>query len=112
MAMTSRRSPEPTRRIYFPLAHDADGYPPVSGETLWTTALGNGTHRIDNIPFFATRVSLGDVIEAEMIDGTPTFARVRQRGGHSTLRVVVFDLAAMPELRSAIEELGCSTGLR
>ena len=56
------------RRIQFRLTLDEDGYPPASGETLWATALGDGTYRIDNIPFFATGVSLGDVVEAEMID--------------------------------------------
>ena len=109
--MMAGRDPSTARRIYFPLAHEADGYPPVSGETLWATAVGPGAYRIDSIPFFATRVSLGDVIEAEMIDGMPTFERVRQRGGHSTLRVAIYDLAAVPELRSAIKELGCATEL-
>ncbi len=99
------------RRIHFPLTRDASGYPPESSETLWATYLGEGTYRIDNIPFFANRVSLGDVIEAEMIDGLATFARVRERGGHSTLRVVAFDAAAVPELRAAVHELGCATEL-
>jgi hypothetical protein len=109
--MTSSRDPSTTRRIYVPIAHDANGFPPVSGETLWATALSNGAYRIDNIPFFATRMSFGDVVEAEIIEGTPTFTRVRQRGGHATLRVVVFDLATMADLRSSIEQLGCASEL-
>ena len=99
------------RRIQFRLTQDEDGYPPASGETLWATALGDGSYRIDNIPFFETGVSLGDVVEAEMIDGLPTFARVRRRGGHATLRVAVVEVATVPELRSAVEALGCSTEL-
>jgi hypothetical protein len=103
--------PTTARRILFPLSQDADGYPPLAAETMWATYLGEGAYRIDNIPFFATRVSLRDVIEADLIDGRPTFARVRERGGHSTLRVVAFDAATIPELRSDIRELGCETEL-
>ncbi len=99
------------RRIYFRLSKDADGYPPASGETLWATAVGQGAYRIDNIPFFATGVSLGDVIEAQAIDGLTTFVKIRQRGGHATLRVAVVDAATVPDVRAAIEELGCATEL-
>jgi uncharacterized protein DUF4265 len=99
------------RRILFQLSQNEDGYPPLAVETMWATYVGEGAYRIDNIPFFATRVSLGDVIEADLIDGRPTFARVRERGGHSTLRVVAFDAATVPEVRSAIQELGCATEL-
>jgi hypothetical protein len=100
-----------TRRIHFRLTQDEDGYPPASGETLWATALGDGAYRVDNIPFFATGVSLGDVVEAEMIEGLPTFARVRHRGGHATLRVAVVEVSTVPELRSSVEALGCTSEL-
>src|SRR4029453_5700174 len=86
-----------TRRIRFRLTQDQDGYPPASAETLWATALGNAAYRIANIPFFARGVSLGDVVETKMIDGLPTFARVRQRGGHATLRVAAVEVATVPE---------------
>ena len=99
------------RRILFQLSQNEDGYPPLAAETMWATYLGEGAYRIDNIPFFATRVSFGDVIEADLIDGRPTFTKVRERGGHSTLRVVAFDAATVPDLRSAIRELGCETEL-
>jgi Domain of unknown function (DUF4265) len=87
IAMTGGVDSSTARRIYFRLSKDADGYPPASGETLWATAVGQGAYRIDNIPFFATGVSLGDVVEAQAIDGLPTFVKIRQRGGHATLRV-------------------------
>jgi len=80
---------ETARRIYFRLSKHADGYPLTSGETLWATAVGRGAYRIDNIPFFAIGVSLGDVIEAKAIDGLLTFVKVRKRGGHATLRVAI-----------------------
>jgi hypothetical protein len=97
------------RRIQFPIEHDADGYPPISGETLWASEIGSGVYRVENIPFFATQVSFGDVVKTKLVDGMPTFVRGEERGGHSTFRLVVFNDGDVAQLRSALRGLGVST---
>ena len=101
----------PIRRVDFRLQPDESGYPPATVETLWAVDLGDGRYRLDNVPFFAVGVSLGDIVEAPVIDGRPTFSIVKQRGGHATLRVVVFDAGAVGEVRAMLAELGASTEL-
>jgi hypothetical protein len=71
--------------------------------------MGDGLYRIENVPCFAKRVSLADLVDAELVDGLPTFKSVRERGGHSTLRVAVSNRDDIPGLRSKLEELGAPT---
>ncbi|MEW6226126.1 MAG: DUF4265 domain-containing protein [Chloroflexota bacterium] len=98
------------RRVTFELQPDEGGNPPVASETLWATHLGGDAYELDNIPFFAIGVSLGDVVEAPEADGLPTFVRVLRRGGHATLRVATEE-AAIADIRAALVELGASTEL-
>ena len=97
------------RRIQFELQQDEDGYPPMASETLWAMDLGNETYELVNIPFFARGVSSGDVVSAPEVDGLPTFSHVIRRGGHATLRVVLFDEAVASEARQALVELGAAS---
>jgi len=53
-------------------------------------------------------VSLGDLVDAHLVEGVPTFKSVRQRGGHTTLRVAVAKADSVPKLRSALSDLGAS----
>jgi hypothetical protein len=98
-------------RIDFLLEPDADGYPPASVETIWAVDLGDGTYRLDNTPFFAKGVSAEDVVEAPITDGRPTFSIVLRRGGHSTVRVVVFDPTKVADTRAMLAGLGASSEL-
>lgn len=102
---------ESRRRIDIRLDVDAEGYPPFGVETLWAIELGQDQYRLDNIPFFAVGVSLGDIVVAPLADGRPTFSIVRQRGGHATLRVVVFETEAVSGVRAMLAGLGASTEL-
>lgn len=80
-------------------------------ETLGAVALGDGRYRIDNVPFFAYNVSLGDVVEARG-KRLPRVRRVVEKSGHRTVRVVLPEEEGLegPTARpliQAIERLGC-----
>jgi hypothetical protein len=99
------------RRIQFELDQDANAYPPAAVETLWSIDLGDGSYELNNIPFFAKEVSLGDVVEVDEMTSPPTFVRVIRRGGHATLRVIVFDAQSVQHARRALVDLGATTEL-
>jgi hypothetical protein len=74
-------------KILFYLERDEDGYPPVEVESMWAMEREDG-YELDNIPFYAKGVALGDVVAAEAdVDGLLVYSRVVRRGGHSTYRV-------------------------
>ncbi|HEY4115204.1 MAG TPA: DUF4265 domain-containing protein [Rhizomicrobium sp.] len=56
-------------------------------ERLWSKAIGDDIYVIDNSPFQAYGISLGDKILAKNENGELKFVNVVERGGHSTYRV-------------------------
>jgi hypothetical protein len=51
--------------VWVKIQKDADGYPKSQDwEDLWAWSLPSGNLQIDNIPFFANDVALGDIITA------------------------------------------------
>jgi hypothetical protein len=96
-------------KVLVRIERDEDGYPPADHESLWATAIGDGHFKIDNIPFFATGISVGDVVEASSEQGALHYRRVVQASGHSTLRLIIYDEAQTPTVREHFRRLGCST---
>ncbi|MFJ1914838.1 DUF4265 domain-containing protein [Streptomyces sp. NPDC088147] len=79
-------------KVVFPLERDADGYPPVDVELAWATPLDEpGLCRLENIPFYAVGVSLGDEIGVSLVEGRIVFNGTVRSKGHATIRVVVFN---------------------
>ncbi|HYC44885.1 MAG TPA: DUF4265 domain-containing protein [Burkholderiales bacterium] len=96
-------------RILFELTPDADGYPPVSAETLWASRLPDGTFEIENTPFYVRGVSFKDAVEAEIADEGPhRFRKLARTAGHTTVRVVLMDPAQMERLTITLEHLGAT----
>jgi hypothetical protein len=86
---------EAASKILFYLSRDADGYPPVEVESMWAIQRNDG-YELDNIPFYAKGVALGDVVEVDPdADGALVYRNVVRRGGHSTYRVLL--LAPAPD---------------
>ena len=57
-------------------------------ETLWADVLGDHRYRLDNLPWYAYRVSLQDVVEARPDDaGQLRMVRVLEKSGNRTIRV-------------------------
>jgi Domain of unknown function (DUF4265) len=60
-------------------------------ETLWAYDLGNDRYRLDNSPFYAYSVSVGDVVLAPVDpnEGRPRYQRVLKKSGNRTVRVIL-----------------------
>ena len=68
----------------------------TGGESLWARAMGGDRYRIENIPFYAYDLNLGDIVEARAAapDLKPEVARIVERSGHQTLRVFFAEAVA------------------
>lgn len=93
-------------KVKFILQQDEDGYPPSTVETVWAETTANG-FVIANIPFFALGVSEGDIVEIEHANGENIFTGVVSYSGHSTVRIVVFDLSNVDDVCQHLIGLGC-----
>ena len=82
-------------------------------ETLWAERVGPDRYRLENSPFWAYGVSWLDVVEAHPDgQGQLAFARVVEKSGHRTVRII-FDpgIDEDPENQAVVDEvvrLGCS----
>jgi len=98
-------------RVSFRLVADDDGYPPADWENLWAEALSDGRFRLDNTPFFAVGVSLGDIVYAIDENGRKVFSSLSAPSGHSTLRIVLLEPAEILQVRARLTAFGCATEL-
>lgn len=94
-------------KLSFALARDEDGYPPFDRESLWARPCAGG-YELRNVPFYAQRVSWGDVVAARERGGELVFDRVVRTAGHSTLRIILFDEDRVEELLAGLRRLGCT----
>ncbi len=84
-------------------------------ETLWAHDLGSGRFRLDNLPWYAYGISVGDVVEAVAGDGGQLmFSRIIEKSGNRTLRIILQQIPGGEELTFESEsalpmliELGC-----
>jgi hypothetical protein len=101
----------PTAKVVFRVAEE-DGSANV--ETLWSFDLGENRYRLDNSPFYAYSVSVGDVVFAPVdpVDGRPTFKSVLEKSGNRTVRVILDPPLATRNSSDAVVQvlvaLGCS----
>ncbi|WP_406700127.1 DUF4265 domain-containing protein [Singulisphaera sp. Ch08] len=98
-------------RVVMELVRDDEGYPPFDSERVWAKEARDGGYLIDNIPFFASQATYGDVIDVEYRDGEAYFLRTREWSKNSLLRVIFFDNQDPSPLRSELSRLGCETEL-
>lgn len=89
------------------LEQDDEDYPPVDYEELWTTPLGEGLYRIENIPFFARGIARGDIVSAAEEDEDLIFHEVAEQSGHSTIRLIVYNEYAVPAIVERFLDQGC-----
>src|SRR5881394_2696396 len=95
------------KKVRFELVPDDDGYPPDRWERLWTYEVEPGLYSVDNIPFFATGISTGDVISAEEKEGELQFNRIVRPSKNSVFRIYVADEADAQRAREEFRALGC-----
>jgi len=106
--MAPTRGSEDHVKVVVQLERDEDDYPPADSENLWADAAGAGLYRINNIPFFAKGIALGDIVSAEFEAGQLLFKQVIKPSGHSTLRLFIQDKAEVPALMELLVQKGCS----
>jgi hypothetical protein len=83
-------------------------------ETPWAIPVGPNLFELDNIPFFAYGISLGDRFFAEPMgdDHRPVFTRIHEKCGNRTIRII-FDppVDSSDESRALLDALvglGCT----
>ena len=78
----------PTAKVLFRV-EEKDGSANV--ETLWAFDLGEDRYRLDNSPFYAYSVSVGDVVYAPVDpdEGLPAYRRVLEKSGNRMVRVIL-----------------------
>lgn len=73
--------------IWFPIEKDADGHPNEEWEQIYAWPTEEG-FRLDNIPFFARDVAVGDIVAAHRTEGGwYRYDHSVERSGHSTFRI-------------------------
>ena len=79
-------------------------------ESLWCIPKGEN-YVIDNIPFIAERVSLGDTIKVEFDseDNANYFDDFVEVSGNTTIRIYPFDKLIIEEIRKRLFDLGCQS---
>lgn len=97
------------RKITFLLQQDQDGYPPVVAERVWADHVSSDLYRLDNIPFFATKATLGDIVRVESVDGELRFSDVVVPSRNSLIRVLCYDGADVDTIREKVSTMGCAT---
>lgn len=88
-----------------------DDWPPASVESLWAVEQGDGTARLDNVPWFARGMACGDVVAtASDEEGVQWAGEVVRRSENCTIRLIVLwdggSGAARQSVISAFRELG------
>jgi Domain of unknown function (DUF4265)/Uncharacterized protein conserved in bacteria (DUF2314) len=93
---------------------ETEGDDEVYVETPWAIRVGTNTFRLENSPYFAYRVSFGDIVEAipQKDVSSFLFKRVVEKSGNRTVRVILDPPSdksrkSMKVLESLVE-MGCS----
>jgi hypothetical protein len=96
-------------KVAVTLVKDEDDYPPFDSEDLWSTPVGDGHYRIESIPLFARGIAWGDIVSAVSEEEELVFQEVVEPSGHSTVRLMVADEAAVSEVIEHFERQGCTS---
>lgn len=79
----------PYVKVHFRLEIE-DDRPPASVESLWAVDQGDGTARLDNIPWFVRGIACGDVVAtAPDEEGVRWAGEVVRRSENCTIRLIV-----------------------
>lgn len=89
---------------------DPDSWHASFTETLWAEPVGSSEYQLENVPFYAFGVSLGDAVRAIEGDGVHVFTEVSRRGGHSTYRLLINESRRddLEKFWEPLQALGCT----
>jgi hypothetical protein len=94
--------------VLFALEQEQSEYP-VSFEQIWCLPVQDDIYLIDNIPFYARDVSIGDEIRTKLRDGGRWFTCVTKPSTNTTLRMFARNPTFEPLLRPKLESFGGQT---
>ena len=94
-------------RVFVTLKRDESGYPPWDEEEIWASRRGDDSFRLDASPTFVRGLSYRDVVHVVPVGDRWYVDTVIASGGHSTLRVILFDDRAHDRLFEAGRRNGC-----
>ncbi len=78
-------------------------------ESMWAIKRSEG-YELDNIPFFAYSVAVGDIVAAEVDDeGCLWFESVLKPSRHSTVRLLMVSADDVQGVRDHLKGMGCSS---
>lgn len=78
-------------------------------EAMWALKCNDG-YEIDNIPFYVKEIALGDVVAATPdADGALWYSKLLRPSGHSTIRLLFSNVAAVGTVRDELRRMGCSS---
>lgn len=98
-------------KIVFELERDEDGWPPLSAESLWAYDLGDGTFRIDNVPWYVRDLAVDDIVAAANQDGRLVFTEFARKSEHLTIRIYCLTDADITAEAASVVEVFRSFGL-
>ncbi|NMO20007.1 DUF4265 domain-containing protein [Pyxidicoccus fallax] len=93
-------------KIRFPFTNSSGN---IETETMWTVKREDG-YAIDNIPFYAKELALGDVVSVNnAADGTLWHSELVRASGHSTIRLWMASESDVPRVRGELKRMGCAS---
>ena len=98
-------------RVKILFSYDGSVPGSIEVETLWAIPSANG-FKLDNIPFFAREVSVGDVVSAKPdLDGMLRFGALVKASQNSTVRLWFAKNKEneVARVRQNLRDLGCSS---
>jgi hypothetical protein len=76
-------------KVCFELEHEDDDWPPVRTESVWARPVGGDEYELENIPWFARGVAIGDRVRAERnAEAVLTVREMIAWSGRYTIRVI------------------------
>lgn len=96
-------------KIALEISPDDKGHTEI--ETVWALPCNTG-YKIDNIPFYANNIALGDIVNAkEDKNGLLIMEELFEASGHSTIRIWFSDAKYVQSAREDLRRMGCSSEL-
>ena len=95
--------------VDFPIEIEEDGWPPLAVESLRAIFSAPNRARIDNTPFFAKRVALGDVVSVigNGHNGKFTLDKIIESSGNSSIAIILRDHGCKQQLVEYFSVANC-----
>ena len=94
-------------KVYFPLIGEGQGFPPISVETLNVVTIEpEGCFKLDNTPFFAESVALGDLVKCKPSSSADhwIFEKVVPPSGASAISIIFIENDCKETVKSFLNE--------